>query len=102
MCIWIEIFFWKFEATCTLPPGCTIAICPMPLHLDENIYPNPMKFDPENFTEENCKKRHPFAFLPFSGGPRGCIGKIKELIELFKIFIVVVVYYYVKDLYFRC
>ncbi|CAH0560969.1 unnamed protein product [Brassicogethes aeneus] len=44
------------------------------LHRDENIYLNPLIFDPKRFSSEEIAKRPEYSFLPFSGGPRNCIG----------------------------
>jgi cytochrome P450 family 6 len=45
------------------------------IHMDEKYYPDPEKFDPERFSQENKAKRDTFTYLPFGNGPRNCIGK---------------------------
>lgn len=45
------------------------------LHNDPQYYPEPKKFDPERFTEENKNLRPKQSYLPFGDGPRQCLGK---------------------------
>jgi len=54
--------------------GQVISVPIWALHHDPDLYPDPFKFDPERFNEENKKKRPNEAFIPFGTGPRNCIG----------------------------
>ncbi|KAG5348096.1 CP9E2 protein, partial [Acromyrmex charruanus] len=51
------------------------------LHHDPEYFPNPDKFDPERFSDENKDKILPYTYLPFGHGPRKCIGNRFALME---------------------
>lgn len=56
----------------TVPQGTNLGIFPYALHRDENLFENPLKFNPNRFLDGTELK--PFSYLPFSAGPRNCIG----------------------------
>ncbi|XP_036333116.1 cytochrome P450 6a22-like [Rhagoletis pomonella] len=51
-----------------------IVILTYGIHHDPEYYPEPDRFDPERFTEEEINKRPSCTWLPFGDGPRNCIG----------------------------
>jgi len=54
--------------------GQPVGVLNYALHRNPKHWEKPEEFDPNRFTKENIKKRHRFAYLPFGGGPRLCIG----------------------------
>jgi cytochrome P450 len=55
-------------------PGMNVALTPYITHRHPAFWENPDVFDPERFSTERSAGRHPFAYFPFGGGPRLCIG----------------------------
>jgi cytochrome P450 len=47
-------------------------------------------FDPRRFESEQRKQRHSFAYIPFGGGPRTCIGRNMALMQLLMIIVAIV------------
>ncbi|KAJ3642885.1 hypothetical protein Zmor_025634 [Zophobas morio] len=66
----------------TIPAETVIHVHIFDVHRNEKLYPDPLKFDPDRFLPENVNARHPFAYIPFSAGPRNCIGQRFALLEL--------------------
>lgn len=54
--------------------GTPIIIPAYGLHMDGRYWPDPDKFDPDRFTEDQKSTRHNYTYLPFGEGPRVCIG----------------------------
>ena len=61
----------------TLKPGTSIGISVRSLHHHPDFWDKALEFIPERFSPENIKKtlKHPFQYIPFSSGPRSCIGQ---------------------------
>jgi cytochrome P450 len=57
-----------------IPPGATIIISTYAIHRHPAFWEGAERFEPERFTEEQSKNRPRYAYIPFGGGPRLCIG----------------------------
>jgi len=63
------------------PAGTRIHIPVFALHRNIGLWENPNAFDPDRFAADRVKTRSRYAFLPFGGGPRICIGGGFAMIE---------------------
>lgn len=61
-------------AGCDLKPGDHVSVAVYPMHRRADLFPDPAGFDPDRFLPEAVASRHRYAWLPFGGGPRICIG----------------------------
>ena len=65
-----------------IPRGAMVLISPFLTHRHPALWPNPEGFDPERFTPEAVAARPKYAYFPFGGGPRQCIGNGFAMMEL--------------------
>jgi cytochrome P450 len=66
----------------TLPAGAKVLISPYLVHRSPAYYEQPERFDPERFVSEAVAGRPRFAYLPFGGGRRVCVGREFALVQL--------------------
>ncbi|XP_049628644.1 cytochrome P450 4V2-like [Suncus etruscus] len=82
----VPLFGRKLSEDCEiagykLSKGTEVVIAPYALHRDPRYFPDPEEFKPERFFPENSQGRHPYAYVPFSAGPRNCIGQKFAMME---------------------
>ncbi|XP_039754118.1 probable cytochrome P450 9f2 [Pararge aegeria] len=65
-----------------LKPGDIVYNLVNSIQMDPQYHPNPTKFDPERFSDENKHNMKPFTYMPFGMGPRNCIASRFALMEL--------------------
>ncbi|MEA2575171.1 MAG: hypothetical protein QOH93_2469 [Chloroflexia bacterium] len=64
-----------------IPAGAIVSVSPYAMHRHPRYWENPEGFDPERFTPERSAQRPPYAYFPFGGGPRLCIGNNFAIME---------------------
>lgn len=64
-----------------IPAEAGITIPIYAIHRHPDFWQAPDRFDPERFRPEASEERHRFAYFPFGGGPRQCIGNTFALME---------------------
>lgn len=65
-----------------LPKGSRVVAYIWGIHRRPGLWDEPGVFRPERFSRERRKEYHPFAYMPFGGGPRLCIGNNFALMEM--------------------
>lgn len=64
-----------------IPSGANLVMSPWIMHHHPGYFPNPWKFDPDRWLPERAQKLPRFAYFPFGGGPRQCIGNAFAMME---------------------
>jgi cytochrome P450 len=86
--IYPPVYLFSRQAKCeteldgtVIPRGTATVLSPLALHMREDLWPDPLRFDPERFLPEREAARSRYAWLPFGAGPRVCIGAQFALME---------------------
>ncbi|GFT78355.1 cytochrome P450 4V2, partial [Nephila pilipes] len=82
----------------TIPEKTSCFVLTYYLHRDKDVFPDPEKFDPDRFLPENAVKIPECAYMPFSTGPRNCIGQKFALMEMKTILSFILRRYSIKSL----
>ena len=69
----------------SIPQGSMVIVYVYGAHHAERYWQNPESFDSDRFVKANDKLRTPFTYLPFGGGPRGCIGNHYAMLQILMI-----------------
>ena len=64
-----------------IPSGANVVMSTWIMHHDPRYFPDPQKFDPDRWLPERSQRLPRFAYFPFGGGPRQCIGNSFAMME---------------------
>jgi cytochrome P450 len=65
-----------------VPAGTEIYVAPYFIQRHPDLWEEPDRFNPDRFRPENSRRRHRLATIPFSAGPRNCIGEHFARLEM--------------------
>jgi cytochrome P450 len=63
-----------------IPANTKVVVAPWVTHRHPEFWPDPERFDPDRFLGQQDRPR--YAYFPFGGGPRSCIGEHFALLEM--------------------
>ncbi|KAL0120083.1 hypothetical protein PUN28_008041 [Cardiocondyla obscurior] len=81
-----------------VPAGTMIILNIYLAHRSSDFWPNPEVFDPDRFLPDRIRNRHPYSYIPFSAGPRNCIGQRFAMLEMKAIIAPVIHNFYVEPI----
>jgi cytochrome P450 family 4 len=85
---------------CIVPKGATIIIFTAGAHRLEGHWDNPDMFNPDKHLPEKAAERNYYSFIPFSAGPRSCVGKHEKQYEIHIQYAVLLLYLYYCYIYY--
>jgi len=65
-----------------IPARSMVVVSPYTLHRRADYFPDPERFDPDRFVPDAMAARPRYAYVPFSAGPRTCVGNHFAMMEL--------------------
>lgn len=68
-----------FSENFLFPKGTNLLFFPQGTNKNSDVFKDPEKFDPDRFLPHNFKPENNYSYVPFSAGPRKCIGKNLQL-----------------------
>jgi cytochrome P450 len=80
--IWREVLENYRLNGCVAPAGSIVVMCQYLVHRDPRFFPEPLRFNPDRWTDEFRERLPKFAYFPFGGGSRQCIGDRFGFMEL--------------------
>lgn len=83
---WFQHILFSLANNRIVPKGSNVLIPILPMHYNDEIFDEPREFRPERHLEERSMKNvNPFAYVPFSAGPRNCkfSSQLKHSTEIY-------------------